>query len=197
MEADSGKTKVALRRQMRDRLAALTEPQVRAGSATIWERLSVLPAMAGADWLLAYVSRAHEVDTRGLIQQLLAMGRHVCVPAFDEAAQRYAASEVRDFYADLVEGRFGILEPNREAVRVVRSDRLDALLLPGLAFDVQGNRLGRGLGFFDRLLAETRGVKIALAHDFQVLNEVPVDAHDVRVDFIVTEKRIVSCKGTN
>lgn len=182
---------------MRDRLAALTEPQVRAGSAAIWERLSLLPPMAGADWLLAYVSRVHEVDTRGLIQQLLAMGRHVCVPAFDETAQRYTVSEVRDFYADLAEGRFGILEPKREAVRAVGSDRLDVLLLPGLAFDEQGNRLGRGLGFFDRLLAEARGAKIALAHDFQVLKEVPVDAHDVRVDFIVTEKRIVSCKGTN
>ena len=182
---------------MRERLASLSPSQVRARSAAVWERLSVLPEFVSANWLLVYVSKGHEIDTHGLIQQLLAIGKHVCVPKFDDAARRYVASELKDFVAELAEGKFGILEPKQEAVRLVGADKLDALLVPGLAFDGNGNRIGRGMGFFDRLLREARGIKIALAYDFQVLNEVPADAHDVRVDFIVTEKRVVSCKRTN
>ena len=197
METGLGKTKVELRQLMKERLAALTEAEVRAHSAVIWERLSVMRELVSAGCILAYVSKAHEIDTRGLIQQLVAIGKRVCVPTFDGTARRYSASQLQDFHADLTEGEFGILEPTRDTVRPVRADKLDAVLLPGLAFDVHGNRIGRGLGFFDRLLAEARGVRIALAHDFQLLEEVPADTHDVCMDFIVTEKRMVSCKGTN
>lgn len=188
-------TKEALRREMRERLASLSSSQIRARSTAAWERLSVLPEFVSATWLLVYVSRGHEVDTHGLIQRLLATGKHVCVPKFDDAAQCYVASELKEFVAELEEGKFGILEPKQGAVRLVSADKLDALLVPGLAFDRNGNRVGRGMGFFDRLLQEARGIKIALAYDFQVLNEVPADAHDVCVDFIVTEKQVVSCKG--
>jgi 5-formyltetrahydrofolate cyclo-ligase len=188
--------KEALRHEMRERLASLSLAEVRAKSAAVWERLAVSPECANASWLLVSVSKGHEVDTHGLIQQLLASGKHVCVPKFVDTARRYAASELKDFAAELGVGKFGILEPKQEVVRLVGADKLDALLVPGLAFDENGNRIGRGMGFFDRLLREARGIKIALAYDFQVLNEVPADAHDVRVDFIVTEKRVVSCKRT-
>jgi 5-formyltetrahydrofolate cyclo-ligase len=64
-----------------------------------------------------------------------------------------------------------------------------------LAFDETGNRLGRGLGYLDRLLQETSGARIALAFDFQLLDEVPTEAHDLRMDFIVTETRVIETKG--
>jgi len=197
MEASVRKTKVDLRREMHERLASLSPSQVRARSTAVWERLSVLSEFVSATWLLVYVSKGHEVDTRGLIQQLLATGKHVCVPKFDDTTQCYVASELKDFVEELEEGRFGILEPKQDAVRLVGADRLNALLVPGLAFDGTGNRVGRGMGFFDRLLREARGIKIALAYDFQALKEVPAVAHDVCVDFIVTEERVVSCKKEN
>ena len=189
--------KQELRNQMRERLASLSSSQVRVRSAAVWERLSVLSEFVSGTWLLVYVSKGHEIDTHGLIQQLLAIGKHACVPRFDDASGRYIASELKDFVAELVEGKFGILEPKQGAVRLVSADKLDALLVPGLAFDGKGNRIGRGMGFFDRLLREAPGIKIALAYDFQVLNKVPADAHDVCVDFIVTEKQVVPCKRTN
>ncbi len=144
---------------------------------------------------MIYISKATEVDTRGLIQQLLAMGRQVCVPWYDGAKERYVASELRDFALDLMTGQFGILEPRPEAVRPLGGDQIDAALVPGLAFDEAGNRLGRGRGYFDRLLRDVRGVKIALVYDFQVLSEVPTEAHDARVDLIVTEKRVIKIRG--
>ena len=178
---------------MRARLRALSPTDVRAKSAAIWERLAALPVLADAKWLMVYVSKGNEVGTHGLIQQLLAMERRVCVPQFDEATQRYVASELRDFQKELVEGKFRILEPKPEAVRPVTVDDVQALLVPGLAFDETGNRLGRGMGFFDAFLRGARGAKIALAYDFQMLKEVPREPHDVRVDFIVTETRTLNC----
>jgi 5-formyltetrahydrofolate cyclo-ligase len=87
------------------------------------------------------------------------------------------------------------LEPKPEAVRPVANDHIDVALVPGLAFDETGNRLGRGMGYFDRILQDLRGVKIALAYDFQVLSEVPTEAHDTPMDFIVTEKRLIKIRG--
>jgi len=180
---------------MQAHLARQSAPDVRAKSAAIWERLSVLSDFTGATRLLIYISKETEVDTHGLIRQLLAMGRQVCVPCFEPAKQQYVASELRDFDADLVAGKFGILEPKPEAIRPAAPDQIDAVLAPGLAFDETGNRLGRGKGFFDRLLHEVRGVRIALAFDFQIRAEVPAEAHDARMDFVVTETRVIKIKG--
>ncbi|HVM61524.1 MAG TPA: 5-formyltetrahydrofolate cyclo-ligase [Verrucomicrobiae bacterium] len=187
--------KIALRERMRARLASQSPAEARAKSAAIWERLSVVREFSGARRLLSYVSTGAEVDTHGLIRQLLAMGRHVCVPRFDEAQRTYVVSEIGDFDGDLMTGKFGILEPRPEAMRPAVLDPIGIALVPGLAFDETGNRLGRGLGHFDRLLRQTGGVKIALAFDFQLLDEVPAETHDMRMDFIVTETRVVNLKG--
>jgi 5-formyltetrahydrofolate cyclo-ligase len=189
-------TKEQLRQQMRKRLASLSPADVHAKSAAIGERCFLLPELLAADFVLAYVSRGHEVATHGLIKQLLAMGKHVCVPKFDEPKQQYIASELRDFDNELGKGKFGILEPGMGAVRRVDPEKLDMLLVPGLAFDEAGNRLGRGQGFFDRLLQETTGAKLALAYDFQLVEQVPAEEHDARMDFIITETRVVNVKRT-
>jgi len=180
---------------MREQLDGQSAADVRAKSAAIWERLSVMPEFASATRLLLYISTMREVDTHGLIRQLLAMGRELSVPYFEAATQRYIASALRDFDADLATGKFGILEPKPEAVRPAISGEIDAAMVPGLAFDETGNRLGRGLGHFDRLLRQTSGVKIAVAFDFQVVDEAPAEAHDVCMDFIVTETRVIKTKG--
>jgi 5-formyltetrahydrofolate cyclo-ligase len=188
--------KQELRREMREKLASLSSADVRAKSAAIWEQCLLVTEFVTADWVLAYVSRGHEVATHEFIKRLLAMGKHVCVPKFDEPTSQYVVSELHDFDKDLVKGKFGILEPCAEAVRRVEPGKLGALLVPGLAFDMMGNRLGRGLGFFDRILQETTGAKLALAYDFQSVETVPAEKHDVRMDFIITETRVVNVKRT-
>jgi 5-formyltetrahydrofolate cyclo-ligase len=179
---------------MREQLAALNAAQVRAASASVWERLAVLPAFAEAQRVLVYVSTGREVETQGLIQQLLALGRRVCVPQFDEPRQRYLASELRDFAADLAPGRFGILEPRAAAVRPVPVEQLSAVLVPGLAFTRVGARLGRGLGYFDRILSGATGRRVGLAYAFQVVETLPTQAHDMAVDYVVTETEAITCR---
>lgn len=153
--------------------------------------------MKTAEWLMAFVSFGTEIHTHELLRSLLAEGRRVCVPSFDSVGQRYICSELKHFDEDLREGVLGVLEPRHDVIRPVHADKLDAWLVPGLAFDEQGNRLGRGMGYFDRLLYGARGVKVGLAYDFQLVNRVPTEPHDVRLDFIVTETKVVHCKRTD
>ncbi len=133
---------------MRTRLAGQGAADVRANSATIWERLSVLVEFAIAPRLLVYVSTGNEVDTQGLIRQLLAMGRQVCVPRFETATQGYTASELHDFDAELTTGKFGILEPKPGAVRPAALDQIDAVLVPGVGVRRNGKPIGPRVGSF-------------------------------------------------
>ena len=102
---------------------------------------------------------------------------------------------MQNFHSDLAVGQFGILEPKPGISQLAARDPIDVALVPGLAFDETGNRLGRGMGYFDRLLPGIGGTKIALAYDFQILKGIPAEAHDACVDFIVTEIRVVETKG--
>jgi 5-formyltetrahydrofolate cyclo-ligase len=185
--------KVELRREMRAKLASLTPGEVAGRSAEVCRQLAVANLLA-AEWVMGFVSFGTEVCTHGLLRGLLEQRRRVCVPSFDPAGRRYICSEMKNFDLDLKEGKLGILEPRGGAIRPVHPEKMGVWLVPGLAFDERGNRLGRGMGYYDRLLCGARGVKIALAYDFQLLNEIPSEPHDIRLDFIVTETRVVHCK---
>jgi 5-formyltetrahydrofolate cyclo-ligase len=187
--------KTSLRADVRARLAALTERQVRSRSALVCQRLGAAPAFVKARELLVYVSTGHEVSTHALIREMLASGRRVSVPFYHTVARRYVAYRILDFDADLAPGSFGILEPRPEPRHATPFDRFDAVLVPGLAFDAAGHRLGRGMGYFDHILSDTRGARIGLAYDLQIIPEVPADAHDMHMDFIVTESNLIDCRG--
>jgi 5-formyltetrahydrofolate cyclo-ligase len=183
-----------LRREIIQKLALLTPAEVHAKSIAVCQQLRHLPAWGAAEWVGAFVSFGAEVQTHDLIRALLAEHKRVCVPSFDSVGQRYICSELKHFDADLHPNTLGILEPKHGAVRPVQVERVEAWLVPGLAFDVNGNRLGRGMGYYDGLLRNAHGQKIALTYDFQLVNEVPAESHDVPMDFIVTETKVVHCQ---
>jgi 5-formyltetrahydrofolate cyclo-ligase len=183
-----------LRRTICENLAALTPVDVHAKSQRVCHRLAEVPGWRTAEWICAFVSFGTEVHTHDLIRGLLAERKRVCVPSFDSVGQRYLCSEVKHFDADLRAGLMGIMEPNPQAVRPVHVELLEAWLVPGVAFDRNGNRLGRGMGYYDGLLRNAHGLKVALTYDFQLVNEVPAEAHDVPMDFIVTENQVVHCQ---
>ncbi|MEI8315146.1 MAG: 5-formyltetrahydrofolate cyclo-ligase [Verrucomicrobiota bacterium] len=178
-----------LRKRISAHLTGLDDGTVHQHSVAVAKQLATLPAFADAKSLAVYVSFGNEIETHNLICQLLKRGRHVCVPAFQNG--EYLVAEIQDFDQDLVAGKLNILEPKHP--RRVSAVQSEVWLIPGVAFDRNGNRLGRGKGYFDALLKSAPGLKIALAHDFQLLNEVPIEPHDVRMDFIITENQVVQC----
>lgn len=136
--------------------------------------------------MCCYVSLPDEVETWRLIEYMLEHGKHVVVPRVSGA--RLQLAEVRDPARDLAPGAFGVWEPRRGTRRTVPLRDLDLVLVPGLAFDRAGNRLGRGRGYFDRLLARApRSLHtIGLCFRFQLLDRLPTNAHDRPVHAVLT-----------
>lgn len=151
--------------------------------AFLRERFMTLPEVYAAANVMAYVSTAREPDTMPLLQKLLSMGKCLLLPRVsgDGFMEARAVSDL----AVLVRGAFGILEPDSTAP-LIAPDKIEVVLVPGVAFDLERRRLGRGGGYYDRFLPETHAFTAALAAPVQLLPEVPAESHDVCVDCLIT-----------
>ena len=129
-----------------------------------------------------------EPDIWPLLAGALAAGKTAALPRFQPAIKNYIAGRVQNPQTDIVTGEFGIREPGAHC-QELPPGRFDLVLVPGLAFDLRGGRLGRGKGFYDRLLSEVRGVKCGVAFDEQVASEVPAGPGDIQLDCILTPTR--------
>ena len=181
-------SKSALREQIRARLHAMA-PEHRAGeSARIRSLLETQPAWKNAAVILFYAPLPEEPDVWPLLSDSLAAGRLVALPRFDAQTKRYVAGQIEDPAHDIQSGRLGIREAT-EGGAVLPWIRLDFVLVPGVAFDLHGRRLGRGKGYYDQMLESVRGIKCGVAFDEQIVPEIPVEPHDVRLDCILTPTR--------
>jgi 5-formyltetrahydrofolate cyclo-ligase len=142
-----------------------------------------------------YVSKEDEVQTQGLIGRMLKEGKKVVVPLVDSPSKSLHFFETRGL-EDLSPGRFGILEPLRRSAPVALED-CDVVLVPLVAWDEEGHRIGYGKGFFDRALASRgQAFSIGLALESQQVQRIPADRSDVRLDMIVTENRVLRFGGS-
>jgi len=182
--------KAALRREVLSRRAALGDRESR--SAAIEDLAGSLPEVERAVVVATYVGVGDEVATGRLLTRALERGSVVCVPWRDGNDLHLARLLAPD---ELVPVSFGLLEPPRELAltRVIPPSEVDLMLIPGVAFDRAGGRLGHGKGFYDRLLerAGAGPLRVALAFDCQVVDEVPMTAGDERMDLIVTENGVL------
>jgi 5-formyltetrahydrofolate cyclo-ligase len=188
------------KQQLRQIVAARRENQqdVDLLSRRIWDKLRSLPEFAGARTLTTYLDMGSEVRTREYVPQLWQMGKRVIVPFCE-------AHELRLFHLqdmdELTPGAWQILEPAPQwraiAQRRVDAAELDLILVPGLAFDRNGDRLGWGKGYYDRFLHQVsaEAVKIALAFQCQLVEEIPALAHDVRMDKVITEDTVYNARS--
>jgi len=180
--------KAALRERMRTELRALQPADRAVASHKLIELLKRQPAWLQAHSLLGFAPRADEPDMLPLLDAAQTAGKTVCLPRHQPHSDTYIAAVIRDWRHDLQPGRFGLLEPQGHCA-AFPLNQLDLALVPGLAFDLDGRRLGRGKGYFDRLLAEVPGAKCGVAFDFQVVPAVPVEPHDVRLTCLLTPSR--------
>ncbi|HEV2435430.1 MAG TPA: 5-formyltetrahydrofolate cyclo-ligase [Verrucomicrobiae bacterium] len=192
MTVDLNGQKAALREQIRDALQNIS-PALRAvESIELCSRLE--PQLQSAHTILFFASLPDEPDVWPLLEKLLPTKKICALPAFDSARQLYSARRVQNLTTDLSAGKFGVREPSA-ACAEIPLEKFDLVLVPAVAFDWHGHRLGRGRGFYDRLLAKVRGIKCGVAMDAQMVKEIPAESHDVRMDFIVTPTRLVKVTG--
>ena len=176
--------KAALRTQIRASLKALPLSERQAGDALLFQRFLSLPQTAAASTLLLYHGMGTEPDTVRLLEPLWALGKRVCLPRCLPGKQMEARLVQRE--SILIPHRWGMLEPGTDCA-LVTPEEIDLVLVPGLAFDHSGGRLGQGGGFYDRWLAGFSGVTAGLCRDLVLLDRVPREAHDRSVDLVVTE----------
>lgn len=170
----------------RDALA----PDVRAAACKrIAERLRALPAVQAAATVLSYSAFGNEVDTAPFNRFVLSAGKVLLLPRVDRAERRLRLYRVTSLELDLVAGTWGIREPDPQRCPEVGIDAADCVLVPGVAFDRSGGRLGYGGGFYDRLLpgASSDVPLVAAAFSVQIVPAVPVEGFDRRVSLLVTE----------
>jgi len=154
--------------------------------------LYTLPEFLDAKKILFYASFRSEVETHSIIKQALKAGKNVVLPKVYKEGHRLMLYELKDL-RELNAGFMGIPEPFVPDERIVAVDDIDLAIIPGAAFDHSGNRLGYGAGYYDSLLAERKRKMpvIALAYEEQIVDSIPSEEHDVQVDMIVTDKRVI------
>ena len=144
--------------------------------------------------VLFYAPLPHEIDLLPLLDQALAEGKTIVLPRYVPESRDYAACQVENFARDCAPGSFGVREPAARCP-LFPLNRLDLALVPGVGFDAAGHRLGRGGGFYDRLLARVAGTRCGVAFDEQMAEEIPVEPHDMALHGILTPTRWVEIPG--
>ncbi|HLA48913.1 MAG TPA: 5-formyltetrahydrofolate cyclo-ligase [Nitrospinota bacterium] len=173
-----------LKEEIRKRILSLRNgldnDWIRDVSIQIEERLFEYKDFLESKNILFYDAFKKEVQTRGMIKRAIDMKKRVFLPVTDFKNKNILVSEFID---------------EKEPAKIVSEDAIETVIVPGVAFDGAGTRIGFGMGFYDRFLKRlSKDVKtIGLAFDFQVVGKIPVDSHDFIIDKIITEKRVIDC----
>jgi len=188
----SGNAKDDFRRIVREKILSMTDEQRRDKSSKAIAKLKGLEEFLRAKCVMIYVSKEDEIDTIGLITDMLKSGKRVVVPVINEEKGELIPCEISTL-EELAVRTFGVMEPDLKNAKIVSIDEIDLVVVPGRAFDRHCNRLGRGKGYFDRFLKRFEGRRkvIGLAFSEQVFDSIPTDESDVKIDIVVTESSII------
>jgi len=185
-------TKAGVRRTLSEARRSISVPERQERSRRIAVFCRDIAGFSSAEVVCSYVNFREEVETTEFIAALLQEGRRVAVPVhLHGSAQPLVFAEIFAL-SEMVRNHFGILQPPLDSARLLRTAAIPLFLVPGLAFDPAGRRLGYGLGCYDRAFADAPdALKVGLAFELQMLESVPADPHDVPMDFVVTEERVI------
>lgn len=185
--------KQTLKQQIIKKRNILKEKEIKEKSSKIKNNLFSLKEFQKAKNILFYVSFNKEVDTQEIIKELLKKKeKNIIVPFTIKNDFRLHLSELKNFI-ELEPKTFGILEPKDRYIREFNKDKLDLIIVPGIVFDKNGHRIGYGYGYYDRFLKTIKkeAIKIGLAFDFQLIDKIPEEKHDVPLNIIVTDKKVL------
>ena len=169
--------KASIRALLRSRLRGLTPEEREAASAELRRRIQGLPEWPSARRVAFFHPRHDEPDLLPLLEECWRLGKETALPGWDPVSEDYVFRRI-SHWGELRTGPFGIREPS-SVCRVVALESLDLVFVPGIGFTADGRRLGRGRGFYDRLLLAFHGFSCGVCFDGQLVEWIPVEAHDV------------------
>ena len=188
-----GAAKIQTREDIANILSALAEDDKSKKFRAIENRLFEFANFLEAKIALLYINGDNEVQTGNIIKRAYSYNKIVVLPAFDPKTFEMELMKVDKVAQELKPGPRGVPEPNATCCKIVPIDRIDIAIIPGIAFDEKGGRIGTGRGYYDRLIPKlaitTR--KVALTLEEQIVPQVPMESHDKHVDIIITDKRII------
>ena len=164
-------------------------------SLAISKRLFGMDEFKKSKTVFCFLSTLFEVQTEKIIRESLRLGKHVLVPLLDPEEGNLQASRIPSMDIDFMIGKYGIKQPTLKSRDIVACSNIDFVVVPGLAFDNIGNRIGYGAGFYDKFFKKiSSGVtRVAVSYDFQLLNLVPHSDLDEPVHFLITETKVLRC----
>lgn len=187
--------KKQLRKDILAERMALRKEEVASKSQSICDRLVAMPEFHKAETVMFFIDFRNEVATGQAIKSALEMGKRVVVPITHVKERLLTPSQILDYPGDLQVGTYDIMEPRPDRVRPVPPGEIDFVAVPGVAFDLKGNRLGYGGGFYDRFLGTVKqgATMVALAFEMQIRAEVYPEPHDFPMKAVLTEERLIRC----
>lgn len=187
------KTKADIRKEIGGTIGRLSVDELAEKTSLIENRLFDFANFLEAKIALLYIENPNEVKSTEIIRHTFDQNKIVVLPLVKTDTKKFKLFKIDDFAKDLKPGQNGILQPDPGRCRTVPIDCIDIAIIPGVAFDEKGGRIGSGDGYYDRLIPHlpvtTR--KVALALDYQIIPQVPIESHDKHVDIIITDKRII------
>ena len=188
-----GAAKIQIRDDISQIISAMPENERAEKTRAIENRLFEFANFLEAKIALLYVNSENEVQTENIIKRSYQYNKIVVLPSFDPGKFEMSLMKVDHFAKNLVPGPRNVLEPDATRCKAVPMERIDIAIIPGLAFDEKGGRIGTGRGYYDRLIPKlaitTR--KVALTLEEQIVAQIPMESHDKHVDIIITDKRII------
>ena len=181
-----------IRKKFKEKRIAMEKTEVSEKSRFACEVFLKSEMYKNANVLMLYMPLGNETDTTDIIDRAFADGKKVVFPVTDEESGEimpcYATAET-----EFEKGAFSINEPS--VLDVADALDIDTVIVPGIAFDKRGGRIGFGKGCYDRLLKKTTAVKIGFCYNFQVCGEICTENHDIKMDYLITENSIIICKN--
>ncbi len=186
-------TKSQIREEIAQKIGALSAKEVAAKTKAIEDRLFNFANFLESKIALLYVNNKHEIQSQNILQRAFHYGKIVVLPAYNAENFEMTLKKVDDLNKDLQAGPRNILQPHETRCKIVPLDKVDIAIIPAVALDEKGGRIGSGEGYYDRLIPKlavtTR--KVALAFETQIVLQVPIESHDKHVDIIITEDRVI------
>jgi len=177
-----------IRKHIKQIRQSLSDEYIKEKSSIIEDKIFAMEIIARADVVMAYFSMPSEVNTHGMIERLLSMGKKVALPKSMTNTCELEISLISSL-ADLKPGPYGIMEPDEQKVIPIDFREVDIVIVPGVAFDRFGHRIGHGKGYYDRFLAKLTEsqLKIGLCFDFQLYDRLCVEDFDISVDCVISD----------
>ncbi|MEJ2729131.1 MAG: 5-formyltetrahydrofolate cyclo-ligase [Deltaproteobacteria bacterium] len=185
--------KSQIREEIAQKFAALSAKEIAEKTKAIENRLFDFANFLESKITLLYVNNEHEVLTENIIKRAFVYNKIVVLPAYNTENFEMELKKVDNIDKDLVRGPRDILQPDKSRCKDVPIEKIDIAIIPAVALDEKGGRIGSGKGYYDRLIPRlaitTR--KVALAFEAQIVPQVPIESHDRHVDIIITENRVI------